>query len=210
MDLIDSAMVQGDDVFISQFSALEAKVLRAVQVIHSLRDENERLKSELDELRRHIQELNSAVDAASTAAQEAERWKADSGIRKPEDEHRSKNHASPVHDRFSAPERSINPSNSSTSSRHNGEMHRVEVEIFGQFYNIIGEDDAERVRYLARLVDDRMNEIARTSKGMSALKVAILAALNISDDLVRTRETLLNLQDSEKRLLLELERVIEE
>lgn len=89
-------------------------------------------------------------------------------------------------------------------------MHRVEVEIFGQFYNIIGEDDAERVRYLARLVNDRMDEIARTSKGMSALKIAILAALNISDDLVRTRETLLKLQDSEKRLLLELERVVEE
>ncbi len=45
---------------------------------------------------------------------------------------------------------------------------------------------------------------------MSALKIAILAALNISDDLVRTRETLLKLQDSEKRLLLELERVVEE
>lgn len=76
MALIDSAMVQGDDVFVSQFSALEAKVLRAVQVIQTLRDENTRLKTERDELRRHVQELNSAVDAASAVAQEAEQWKA--------------------------------------------------------------------------------------------------------------------------------------
>lgn len=89
-------------------------------------------------------------------------------------------------------------------------MNRVEVEIFGQFYNIIGEDDAERVKCLARLVDERMSEIARTSRGMTSLKVAILAALNISDDLVRTRESLQRMQETERQLMSRLDRVIGE
>jgi cell division protein ZapA len=67
-------------------------------------------------------------------------------------------------------------------------MNRVDVQIFGQSYTIVGNDDPDRVQELARLVDTKMREIAEHSKGISPLKIAILTALNIGDDMLSARE----------------------
>ena len=59
----------------------------------------------------------------------------------------------------------------------------TEVEIFGSVYNVRGEKDPEYLQELAGLVDARMREIAQQVSTVDSAKIAILAALNIADDL---------------------------
>ncbi len=59
----------------------------------------------------------------------------------------------------------------------------VKVQIFGQSYSIQGELDGKYVQKLAKYVDDKMHEIADVTKTVDTLKVAVLAALAIADEL---------------------------
>lgn len=59
----------------------------------------------------------------------------------------------------------------------------VKVEIFGQSYVIRGEAEQEYTLQLADYVDRKMREISSKTTVNSSLKVAILAALNITDEL---------------------------
>ena len=70
-------------------------------------------------------------------------------------------------------------------------MKSVEVEIFGGTYTIKGDSDPEHVRALARFLDEKMRAAARSSPStIGAHKIAVLAALNIADELfsLRTRQ----------------------
>jgi len=69
------------------------------------------------------------------------------------------------------------------------EPETTTVNIFGQDYALRGGEDAEHVRDVAAHVDRRMREVARGSKQVSSLRVAILAAMNIAEDLLRERNT---------------------
>lgn len=62
------------------------------------------------------------------------------------------------------------------------------IEIFDQTYQIRGEINPEYVRELAAYVDKKMREIAAASKTVDSLKVAVMAALNIVDELFQERE----------------------
>jgi cell division protein ZapA len=59
----------------------------------------------------------------------------------------------------------------------------TQVEIFGQTYNVRAEGDSSYIHDLARFVDSRMKEVAERTATVDTTKIAILAALNISDDL---------------------------
>lgn len=59
----------------------------------------------------------------------------------------------------------------------------TQVEIFGQTYNVRAEGDSAYIHDLARFVDSRMKEVADRTATVDTTKIAILAALNISDDL---------------------------
>ena len=65
------------------------------------------------------------------------------------------------------------------------EKKNVTVQIFGNEYPISGVKDARYVEELARYVDSKMKEIAKGSSLLSSAKVAILAALNMADELFR-------------------------
>jgi cell division protein ZapA len=62
------------------------------------------------------------------------------------------------------------------------------VEIYDQSYQIKGVIEADYVKKLAAYVDRKMREIAQGSKTVDSLKVAVLAALNIVDELFQERE----------------------
>jgi cell division protein ZapA len=64
----------------------------------------------------------------------------------------------------------------------------TQVEIFGQTYNVRAEGDSTYIHDLARLVDSRMKEVAERTATVDTTKIAILAALNISDDLYQTEK----------------------
>jgi cell division protein ZapA len=63
----------------------------------------------------------------------------------------------------------------------------VRVEIYNQTYNIRSDGDTEYIIQLAEFVDGRMREISSGTLTVDSLKVAILAALHIADELHRLK-----------------------
>ena len=67
-------------------------------------------------------------------------------------------------------------------------METVQVEIFGQKYSIRSAANTNRILELAAHVDATMKDIQKATGTMEAHRVAILAALTISEELHRLRE----------------------
>ncbi|MBI3994374.1 MAG: cell division protein ZapA, partial [Nitrospirae bacterium] len=65
---------------------------------------------------------------------------------------------------------------------------QIEVEIYGQKYTIAGEADEAYVNKLARYVDGKMRELAKTGKDLPTTKLALLAAVNITHELFELRK----------------------
>jgi cell division protein ZapA len=63
----------------------------------------------------------------------------------------------------------------------------IRVNIFGTEYPIKGDADPTYIREVADYVDQKMRSIAKNTPMQSSLKVAILAALNIADELYKAR-----------------------
>src|SRR5215210_6838933 len=63
----------------------------------------------------------------------------------------------------------------------------IRVEIYNQTYNIRSDGDSEYISQLAEFVDSRMREISSGTLTVDSLKVAILAALHIADELHRLK-----------------------
>ena len=61
--------------------------------------------------------------------------------------------------------------------------NNVRVEIFDQSYNLRGSDE-EHIRKLADYVDHKMRLVAEHTSTVDSLRVAVLAALNIADELL--------------------------
>jgi cell division protein ZapA len=58
----------------------------------------------------------------------------------------------------------------------------VTVEIYDQIYHLSGQD-ANHIRNLAALVDAKMRAVAAQGRTADSLRVAVLAALNLADEL---------------------------
>jgi len=63
----------------------------------------------------------------------------------------------------------------------------IRVEIYNQTYNIRSDGDSDYISELAEYVDSRMREISSGTLTVDSLKVAILAALYIADELHRLK-----------------------
>lgn len=64
----------------------------------------------------------------------------------------------------------------------------MKIEIYDQSYNISSEQGEEYLRELAGCVDAKMREVAAATGMADSLKVAVLAALNMADDLFALRQ----------------------
>jgi cell division protein ZapA len=65
----------------------------------------------------------------------------------------------------------------------------IPVDIHGQRYPIRSSLEPEYVARLASYVDEKMRAAADTTPTGDSLRLAVLAALNIADELFRCRET---------------------
>jgi cell division protein ZapA len=64
----------------------------------------------------------------------------------------------------------------------------MKLEIYDQVYNLNGEgQDEEHLRELASYVDGKMREVADATHIVDSVKVAVLAALNIADEMFAQR-----------------------
>ena len=62
----------------------------------------------------------------------------------------------------------------------------VSVDIYDQVYHLRG-TDAEYIERLAATVDEKMRAVAAHGSTVDSLRVAVLAALNIADELATLR-----------------------
>lgn len=69
----------------------------------------------------------------------------------------------------------------------NSTNNSVAVDIYDQTYHLRGQD-TERIQKLAQLVDGKMRTVAEKGTTVDSLRVAVLAALNIADELVAVSE----------------------
>lgn len=66
---------------------------------------------------------------------------------------------------------------------------RVAVPIYGRNYELeIEAGNALYINALARYVEEKMQEIANSTNIVDSMKLAVLAALNIADELFRLKE----------------------
>ncbi len=76
------------------------------------------------------------------------------------------------------------------------ESRSVQVKIYDREYAFRTTGDPEKLQALCAGLDKRMREVVASAGAVDTLKVAVLAALSLADDLQRTREELKNLDES--------------
>jgi len=75
----------------------------------------------------------------------------------------------------------------------------VRAKIYDREYVLRTVGDPERLETLCANLDARMREIAESTGAVDTIKVAVLAALSLMDDLQRVRDDLKKLDDSVSR-----------
>ena len=88
--------------------------------------------------------------------------------------------------------------------------NQVKVNIFGSEYVLKAEGKHEYIKNIASYVDKKMRDVDKTQDINASVKVAILAALNIAEELFQEKEyrdRLLNQINEESR---KLNRTLEE
>jgi cell division protein ZapA len=74
-------------------------------------------------------------------------------------------------------------------------MKSVQVEIYNHTYHLRGDLDDAYVQRIAKYVDAKMREIAESARTVDSLRVAVLAALNIADELHTLRQRRAAIED---------------
>jgi cell division protein ZapA len=69
------------------------------------------------------------------------------------------------------------------------------VQIFGQTYRLKSDEDADRVRRIAEMVDQKMSRIADRGSSADNYRIAVLAALELADELYSLQDTHTQLRD---------------
>src|SRR5262252_3853390 len=85
----------------------------------------------------------------------------------------------------------------------------VSVEIFGQRYPIRSTLDAEYVNRLATFVDGKIRAAGESAPSGDPVRLAVLAALNIADELFRHLETSRSSAGTVAERAEELERLLD-
>ena len=82
--------------------------------------------------------------------------------------------------------------------------NKISVNIFGSEYALKTDQSQEYITEIAKYVDQKMKEIDKTQTINSKFKIAILAALNITDELYQEkqyRDRLFNQMNEESKQL---------
>jgi len=64
----------------------------------------------------------------------------------------------------------------------------MKIEIYDQMYSVQADQNEEYLKELAAYVDSKMRTVAEATRTVDTLKVAVLAALNIADEMFTLRQ----------------------
>ena len=67
-------------------------------------------------------------------------------------------------------------------------MRTFDVKILGQRYKVRSDEGEEYISDLAEYVNDQIGEVQKTTKTVATHNLAILAAMNIADNLFKAKE----------------------
>ncbi|OGR50816.1 MAG: hypothetical protein A3I11_04060 [Elusimicrobia bacterium RIFCSPLOWO2_02_FULL_39_32] len=88
---------------------------------------------------------------------------------------------------------------------------KIPVIILGQTYEILGNpSDALYYNSLARYIEEKMKEIQQMTHIVSTQKIAVLAALNIADELFQERENKSSSSNSQEKKQEDLIKLLEQ
>ena len=85
----------------------------------------------------------------------------------------------------------------------------VHVNIHGQQYAVRSELDPQYISELAAYVDEKMRLAAREIASTDAVRVAVIAALNVADELFRARQTHGGREDQVLSRAADIERLLD-
>ena len=85
----------------------------------------------------------------------------------------------------------------------------VNVEIHGQRYAVRSDLDPDYISQLARYFDEKMKLAATEIQSVDALCVAVIAALNVADELFRIRADGRGVDDQVRARTAEIERLVD-
>ena len=91
-----------------------------------------------------------------------------------------------------------------------GERRVVQIEVHGQKYPIRTELDPRYVEELAQFVESRMALASKSSPTSDAVGLAILTALNITDEYFRARSALTNSSGTLSARAEALEKIVDQ
>ena len=63
----------------------------------------------------------------------------------------------------------------------------MKLEVYGQIYNLNVDENEEYLKELAAYVDQKMHAVSTAAQTVDSVKVAVLTALNIADELFLAR-----------------------
>jgi cell division protein ZapA len=66
--------------------------------------------------------------------------------------------------------------------------NKVRVNIYGEEYTVLSDGEVEYIRDVAAFVDRKMRQMADRTSNKSPSRIAILAALNMADELFHERQ----------------------
>jgi cell division protein ZapA len=76
---------------------------------------------------------------------------------------------------------------------------RTNVDIYGQMYVIVGEEEPSHIRMVANIVDKRMKELNEINPSLDTNKLAVLTAVNIVNEYAKLKSDHENLLQKHKR-----------
>lgn len=79
--------------------------------------------------------------------------------------------------------------------------NRVEVEIYGERYTLVGDAETEDMIKMSMEVDEKMKQVLKRNVRLSLYKAAVLVALNTTEELHKLREeyeSLIKMLESER------------
>lgn len=82
----------------------------------------------------------------------------------------------------------------------------TDVEIFGERYTLRATDSPDYLQRVAEYVDGKFHEVAKGSPALVPSKVAVLASLNIADELFKRKE---GVQRLEQELLARIDGIFQ-
>ena len=87
---------------------------------------------------------------------------------------------------------------------HSDDLHKAKVTIFGSEYVLRSAESKEYTSKISDLVNQKMNEIAETEDTGDTTRIALMAAFDIANQIVRhrtrLREDRIRIDDALKRL----------